>query len=287
MLRRLCAPLLGGLALLGCSPVPVYNEDIRVKPADVVARVECELKYASMVPHPKLKLADYGAGFTLAFKVETEIGPNVKGDWIIPYHLTDTFTGGLTAGLTDNVVRDGSITSHVEIEKLKDYPCPPYLEQAYAQDFYNAEITYGSFGLIDWFAKMASTVPNNQYAEPNKMDYTVKFAVTGSAQASPGFKIVNLTGVVNLPAKRVDTHTLILAFLKKEKKDEPQAPEQVCVTNLPGATECKFLPEKKGGGVFMTPQRRAPPPRRGMSREMKQELNQQLDFLRLRDILRP
>jgi len=283
--RRVFGLLIVSIGLVGCSPVPVYNADVRVRPADVVARVECELKYAAMVPHPKLKLDDYGAGFTLAFKVETEIGPNVKGDWIIPYHLTDTFTGGLTAGLTDNVVRDGSITSHIDVVNLKDYPCPPYLEQAYSQDFYNAEITYGSFGLIDWFAKMASTVPNDKYAEPNKMDYTVKFAITGSAQASPGFKIVNLTGVVNLPAKRIDTHTLILAFLKKEKKEEPVTPEQVCVTNLPGATECKFLPKKEERGL--TTLQRLPPTRRGLSPQMKQDLNQQLDFLRLRDILRP
>lgn len=129
---------------------------------------------------------------------------------------------------------------------------------------------------------MASTVPNDKYAEPNKMDYTVKFAVTGSAQASPGFKIVNLTGVLNLPAKRIDTHTLILAF----QKNVPKVPQQVCVTNLPGATECKFLPEKEDKGIT-TLERRAPPPPRGMSQQMKQELNQQLDFLRLRDILRP
>lgn len=127
-------------------------------------------------------------------------------------------------------------------------------------------------------------------AAPGDMNYTVKFAVTGTANPAPGFKIVNLTGVVNLPVKRIDTNTLDFALKKIPPEPPPPKPIEVCITNLPNAAPCKkpkegvkFLEEK------IVPPRKPPakrPPRR-LSPEMQERLNRQLENLQLRDILRP
>lgn len=279
--------LLLSINLVACSGVPSYHEDRRVRPTEVVQRVQCELRMASERPSgQRLNLNTYSAGFTLSMKVETEIGPNASGDWVIPYHLTDTFIGGLKAGLTDYVLRDGSISYSVKIADLANFPCPDYLERAYRQDADTAEIVYGSFGVADWFDKMGTTLPATVYARPGKMDYTVKFGVTGSATASPGFKIVNLTGVVNLPAKRIDTHTLTMAFTQNPPPTAEPEPLEVCITNLPGAEKCK--PEKKtppSQGVLPS-EKRPRPARGGVDPRTQQQLDQQLEMLRLRDILR-
>jgi hypothetical protein len=290
MIGRVLRLLLVGVGLIGCSPVPAYHGDFRVRPEDIAARVQCELKIAAKLYSTKtVNLNDFAAGYTLGLKVETEVGPNVKGDWVIPYHLTDTFTGGLVAGMTDNVVRDGSIKFLFPIAPLQKYACPLYLDHAYREDIETANISYGSFGLIDWFANITRASSPDNLAITSQMDYTVKFGVTGSATASPGFKIVNLTGAVNLPLKRVDTHTLIVAFTRILAEPKPT---KVCITNLPDAAPCKQEIEKKAieelrkeEGKSRRPSRPARAP--GLSPETQQQLNQQLDLLRLRDILRP
>jgi hypothetical protein len=265
--------------LAGCSPVPNYVQDVRVKPVEVAARVQCEIKRASLLYSTKrLNLDDYSAGFTLALKVETDTGPDASADWVIPYHLTDTFTGGLKAGLKDYVLRDGSINYSVRIDKLRNFKCPAYIEAAYLNDPHAAEVTYGSFGIADWFGKMASTLTPENFADPGKMDYTVKFGVTGNATASPGFRIVNLTSAVNLAAKRIDTHTLTLAFTRNALPPPPAEPLEVCITNLPDSKPCK--PDIK---TLAPP--RVPRPG-GVDPRTQQQLDQQLEMLRLRDILR-
>lgn len=248
MVGRVSASALIALGLASCSTVPHYNEDPRIRPADVVARVQCELKFAAEDPTLKnLGVDDYAAGFTLSLKVETDVNPNVKGDWVIPYHLTDTFTASPTAGLDDNVVRDSGIKFTLPIAALHDYQCPSYLEQAYREDVKAAQISYGSFGLVDWFGRVSGAVQTTNLAAPGDMNYTVKFAVTGTANPAPGFKIINLTTVVNLPVKRIDTNTLDFA-LKKISTGATAAKAARSLHNQ--LAECCTLQKAEGGSAI-------------------------------------
>ena len=294
MVGRMVSALVIGISLLGCSALPYYWNDPRISPADVVGRVQCELKRAAELPTEKpIDLKEYSAGFTVTMTAEFEISPNLSADWTIPYHLTDTLSAGFKAGVTDNAWREGSIDYSVNIADLDGYQCPEYLELAYQQDPRSAELTYGSFGVVNWFKTITSTLTKGPAAPKGPMSYSVKFAVTSSGSASPGFKVVNLNGTVNLPAKRTDTHKLALTFARNAGPTPEPEPVKVCVTNMPGATSCERREEKRPPDKAVTVRPVAPKkPRaiigpRGVPSSTQQQLNQQLDILRLRDALRP
>ncbi|HZL32335.1 MAG TPA: hypothetical protein VFC54_14915 [Pseudolabrys sp.] len=298
MVRSVCIAAIVAGGVVACSPVPRFNVDPRISPSDVASRVQCELKLASENPaNESLKLNTYIVSYSLGLKVESDVNPNVKADWVIPYHLTDTFNPSPSAGIEDYVLRDSSTKYSVSIANLTDYQCPHYLAAAYREDVDAARVSYGSFGIMDWLSQTSESAKSSPVA-PSLDYYTVKFAVTGTANPTPGFKIVNLMGTINLALKRIDTNTLNIVFVK----DKPAKPQEVCVTNLPNATECKPLPsaivkpkapiasskKRELQNLNATPPRTAKPkqPERIPS-DVQDRLDKKLENLQLRDILRP
>lgn len=232
-----------------------------------------------------LNLENYAATYSLGLKVESDVNPNVSGSWVIPYHLADTFTAKPTFGVEDYVLRDSSTKYSLKLAALKTYQCPAYLARAYSEDAEAAKVSYGSFGLMDWLESTAQSA-NSSQVTPKLDYYTVKFAVTGIANAAPGFAIVNLSGTVNLPLKRIDTNTLNVAFV--EVAETPVS--KVCVTNVPGAAPCEkpAKPKKPSRAPAAVPQGVTPPPKRQapMGPAIQQQLDRKLENLQLRDILR-
>ncbi len=284
MFRCVFVATLVAVSVTACSPVPQYRTDPRINPADVAKRVYCELLLARQDSEiSNLKLDDYKAAFALGLKVESNVNPNVKADWVIPYHLTDTFTSNATAGVDDYVLRDSSIKYPVVIASLTPADCPTDLKNAYLNDKDEAQMPYGSFGLLNWLSETSRTAKQTGVS-PLLDYYTVKFAVTTSGNPAPGFKIVNLTGTVNLTIKRIDANTHNVVFAKKSK-DEPQ---KVCVTNLPGAQPCEVKPSTPPTRKLKTFRERegVRTPSR-MPSTVDPQLDRKLENLQLRDILRP
>jgi hypothetical protein len=242
--------------------------------------VQCELQRASLKysDRARINLSKYAAGFSIALKVEQEVSPAAKVDWIIPHHLPDTMTLGATAGMVDHVSRDGSVEILVKVKELANYKCPERIAIAYTSERDEENLISGSFGIEDWLDKMeaaAQAAPATAVTGKD-LDYTVKFAVTGSAGLTPGWVITNLTGSIALPLKRVDTNTLTLVLTKLD--EGVPMPQPVCVTNLPNSQECKPIQRPV--------QKPLRSPTIGLSPDTQFLLRQQLNNLRLRDILR-
>lgn len=253
MWRPVCGTAVAGVFLSACSPVPSFKSDHRIKPEQVAARVQCELKLAAQQPSAKrLKLREYDAGYSLTLNVETTVNPSITGDWVIPYHLTDTFTAKPTAGITDYVLRESTINYTLSLDSLANYECPEYLAKAYREDSEAALIKYGSFGLIDWIDGLgAASTGAPAQSSIGQLKYTLKFAVTGTLDPSPGFKIVNLSGTLKLPYTRKDTHALNVVMTQSGR---PPGVKRLAPA-VPGA-------------------------------DMQRLLNEQLNLMQLRDVLR-
>jgi hypothetical protein len=197
------------LIAASCSTLPTYSPDTRIRVVEVVDRVKCEIKdTVKQFGRPPLNLGNAAVGFTMTLRVETEIGPTASVDWIIPYHLTDTFTFGGTAGMTNSAMREGSFKYLFKASELMNYRCKNH----------SHDVELGSFGIKEWVEKIAIAAKETHSDQPSGFDYTAKFGVAANASGKPGFKIINLSGSLGLAGKRTDTHTLVVGFLKAADK---------------------------------------------------------------------
>jgi hypothetical protein len=194
-------------ALLGsCAVLPGFGPEGAVKTAEIVHRVECELRSAYQVLWPDYpKLEDWAAGYKLTFKTDATHTGGVSGNWSIP--------GGVTlvpgAGVSSTGSRLGLVKYQRGFKDIADVDC---LDAAGADAFPS------DLGILEWLQSALAPSGNFQRT-PKELTYQVSFVARYDASLKPTFFITNFTGTPSLSASKSNTNTLDIAFV-----DATQAP---------------------------------------------------------------
>jgi hypothetical protein len=136
------------LLLISCSTVPPLRED-GIAISEIVQRVKCEIAYAIPKPEGKWPTGRYQwlrnwtakVDLTLITNDQSVISPGAS--WILPLRkLGETFTIGAGGGLTNNAIRNESLSFTLSLEELRNSVLDCHLE--------GRRDLYGHLGLEEW-----------------------------------------------------------------------------------------------------------------------------------------
>jgi hypothetical protein len=253
----------------------------------VVERVQCEIADAvreNLPNNPWLKT--WAGGFALTLKVETVAGITGTANWVIPWTPTSTFGIGASAGISGDMTRTAVVKFMLPLDQFTQYTC---LQPD--NGGIDGRIFVSNLGLSDWLRRAIQSgdridVPN----QPTELDYTLNFAVALNGGVTPGITLVNLSASTNPTASGTYTHTLDLAFTDAS----PSNPQKVFVVNWPG-TVAGLARAVPGQRLQLMPRTYRVVPgtfpyrgtgSHGIDPDVKRRLDQILDNLQLRAILR-
>lgn len=299
MNTKCLAPMLGALViggglLTGCTSLPSLPDETRIPVSAVVDRVQCEIRdaiNANIPDYPWFK--NWAGGFALTLKVEEVVGADATAGWVVPWSPPNGLTLGLSTGASHDTTRTAIVKYILPVKDFAQYRCvqPP----SYGP---GTHPFLGSLGLTEWLSRVLRSSNSNDVAkQPSEIDYTLNFAVALNAKFSPGITLINLTAGADASANRTDTHTLDLAFTDAS----PSNPQKVFVVNWPSLAAVP----NAGSGVPPAP---APVPggqvaphtyhvipgtypfkgtgSKGVDPDIKRRIDQILDNLQLRSLLR-
>lgn len=154
------APAVGAIAFTGCAVVPPLREDA-ISVSAIVQRVKCEVALAIPEPEPPFPtgryqwMADWTAkvDLTLITNDQSAITPtatfiNPLPNQVVPLvgSLSRNFTFGVGAGLTNNALRNETMSFTLSVQELRNLR---YRGECTLPDSIDL---YGNLGLKEWVA---------------------------------------------------------------------------------------------------------------------------------------
>lgn len=217
-----------GMAL-GCTIPEFPDERYQLSAAEVVDRVQCELRLAmTSSPKTRKRLLQLQGAFQLTLMVETTREANPSLDWIIPVRPPNSFSLAPSLTLADRFTREGTIKFDIVFEKLQNGPCLEPTRPGLMR-------IYGDFGLVDWLNRSLDYTDSNDRAEAGNLEYYLEFDFKLNVGLTPSFSIVNLSGKAGLATTWTNRHKLSVTI---EEIPTLLSAQIVCVANLAGSKPC-------------------------------------------------
>lgn len=234
------AGALCGLLVAGCAGVPQLDIPSRLTVAQIVDKIQCEVwqaweKNRELAKKGRVKRPThtYLAVASLTLQVDDSAGVSPTVSFIEPLAVAGTqFTFGASAALKGARQRIYTEAFSLLVDDAKEEFCNLPRD--------NFDLT-GDLGIVDAVdLGLGSTDPKDRvtFAEDKEaFGHSIQFVVTKSVSGvGPTWTLVNFTGPGGLlGAERVDTHRLLVSFVRVKIPPLPKQPK--------GAKPLRALPK--------------------------------------------
>ena len=226
---RATVSICGSALLAGCALHPGLPDERRISIAEVIERVQCEMKAAydaNKGRHPWLK--NWAAGYVLSLERVDERSISFGGT------IINTMSAGVLnlagkAGGGEKATETGNVSFTFNLPDLDHIACA--VSETPSRGIYFS----GETGAAAWISRIADGIDEREkdlVTIPDSFGHTIAFVVSGNGSITPTWSAATGNATATPLLSRADTYNLKLGLVKIPTPPKEKI-QKVEVTNFP------------------------------------------------------